>query len=71
MPSSPISAPVPRRSGRIVNQPDRYTFLGEAFQAISIESESDPTIYEEAMANVDSAHWAKAMKAELESTVSN
>ena len=46
-------------------------FLGEAFQAVSIEFESDPAIYEEAMANVDSAHWVKAMKAELESMDSN
>ena len=37
--SSPISTPVPRRSGRIVSQPDRYMFLGKAFQAVSIESE--------------------------------
>ena len=36
--SSPISAPVPNRSRRIVSQPDRYMFLGEAFQAVSIES---------------------------------
>ena len=36
--SSPIFTPVPRRSGRIVSQPDRYMFLGEAFQKVSIES---------------------------------
>ena len=46
-------------------------FLGEAFQAVSVESESDPATYEEAMADVDSAHWVKAMKAELESMNSN
>ena len=54
--SSPISAPVPRRSGRIVSQPNRYMFLGEAFQAVSIEPESDPTTYDEAMADVDSTY---------------
>ena len=54
--SLPISLLVPRCSGRIVNQSDRYMFLGEAFQAVSIESESDPAKYEEAMADVDSAH---------------
>ena len=64
--SSPISVPVPCRRGRIVSLPDRYMFLGEAFQAVSIESESDPATYEEAMTDVDSAHWVKAMKAELE-----
>ena len=46
-------------------------FFEEAFQAVSIESESDPTTYKEAMAVVDSAHWVKAMKAELESMDSN
>ena len=46
-------------------------FLGEAFQAVSIESELDPTIYEEEMTNVDLAHWVKAMKAKLESIDSN
>ena len=69
--SSPISEPVPRTSGRMVRQPDRYMFLGEAFQAVSIESESDPATYEEAMVDVHSAHWVKAMKAELESMDSN
>ena len=69
--SSPISKPVPRRSGRIVSKSDRYTFLGEVFEAISIDSESDPTTYEKAMADVDSVHWVKAMKAELESMDSN
>ena len=46
-------------------------FLGEAFEAVSIESKSDPATNDEAMANVDSAHWVKAMKAELESMDSN
>ena len=69
--SLPISAPAPRRSGRIVSQPDRYMFLGEAFQVVSIESKSDPTTYEKAMADIDSAHWVKAMKAKLESMDSN
>ena len=46
-------------------------FLGEAFHAISIESKFDPATYEEAMANVDSTHWVKAIKAELESMNSN
>ena len=40
--SLPISAPVPCCSGRIVSQPDRYMFLGEAFQAVFIVFESNP-----------------------------
>ena len=54
--SSPISATVPRHSGRIISQPDRYMFLEEAFQAVSKEFESDLTMYKEAMTNVVLAH---------------
>ena len=46
-------------------------FLREAFEVVSIESESKPATYEEAMTDVNSAHWVKAMKAELESMDSN
>ena len=46
-------------------------FLGEVFEAVSIESKYDPSTYEEAMADVDSAYWVKAMKVELESMDSN
>ena len=58
----PSSTLVPRRSGRIVREPDRFMFLGEAFEALSDNLESDPTSYEEAMANSDSSHWVKATK---------
>ena len=51
-----VPALVPHRSGRIISQPDRYMFLGEAFQVISIKPELDPATYDEAMADVDSAH---------------
>ena len=67
----PSSAPVPRRSGRIIREPDRYMFLGEAFESVSKNSESDPTSYEKAMADSDSGHWVKAMKTEMESMDSN
>ena len=69
--SSPISTPVRHHSGRLVSQPNRYMFLGEVFQAVSIEFESNLAMYKEAMVDVDSAHWVKAMKAELESMDSN
>ena len=46
-------------------------FSGEAFEAVSENLESDPTSYEEAMANSDSSHWVKAMKIEMESMDSN
>ena len=43
-------------------------FLGEA---VSENLESDPTNYEEAMADSDSSHWVKSMKTEMESMDSN
>ena len=55
----PSSAPVPYRSGRIVKEPDRFMFLGEAFEAISENLEFDPTSDKEAMADSDSSHWVK------------
>ena len=67
----PSFAPVPRRSGRIIRELDRFMFLGEAFEAVSENLESDPTSYEEAMADSDSGHWVKAMKIEMESIDSN
>ena len=67
----PSSAPVPRSSGRIVRELDRFMFLGKAFEAVSENLESDPTRYEETMADSDSSHWVKAMKAKIESMDSN
>ena len=52
----PSSAPVPRCSERMVREPDRFMFLGEAFEAVSENLESDPTSYEEAIADSDSSH---------------
>ena len=46
-------------------------FLGEAFEAVSDNSESDPTSYKKAMADSDSSQWVKAMKAEMECMESN
>ena len=68
---SNIPAPEPRRSGRIVRQPDRFMFLGEAYEAVPEEHESDPSTYEEAMADTDSDQWKLAMKTEMESMYSN
>ncbi|GMN34312.1 hypothetical protein TIFTF001_048346 [Ficus carica] len=49
-----------RRSGRIIREPERYMFNGEVFEAESIEHD-DPTTYKEAMEEVDSSLWQKAM----------
>ena len=65
------STPVPRRSGRILREPNRFMFLGKAFEAVFENLESDPASYEEAMADSDSSHWVKAMKTEMEFMDSN
>lgn len=58
-----------RHSGRIVRAPNR--FIGVVNVAFSDEFEYDPSIYNEAVNDVDVAHWVKAMKRELESMYSN
>ena len=65
------STQVPRRSGRIVQPTIRFIGLGETYEAISEETESDPYNYEEAMNDIDAHHWVKAMKSELDSMYSN
>ena len=53
------STQVPHRSGRIVWPPIRLIGLGEAYEAIPEEAESDPYTYEEAMNDIDARHWIK------------
>ena len=65
------STQVPHRSGRIVRPPIRFIGLGETYEAISEEAESDPYTYKDAMNDIDAHHWAKAMKSELDSMYSN
>ena len=65
------SAQVPRRSGRIVRPPIRFTLMRETFEAISEAPELDSYTYEEAMKDIDAPHWIKAMKSELGSMYSN
>ena len=60
-----------RRSGRIVRPLIRLIGLGETYEAISKEAESDPYTYEEAMNGIDAHHWIKAMKSKLDSMYSN
>ena len=65
------STQVPHCSGRIVRPPIRFIGLGETYEAILEEAESDPYTYEEAMNDIDAHHWIKAMKSELDSMYSN
>ena len=58
-----ISTQVPRLSGRIIKPPIWFIGLGETYEAIPEEAESDPYTYEEAAMNdIDAHHWIKAMK---------
>ena len=65
------STQVPRCSGRVVRPPIRFIGLGETYEAISKEAESDPYTYEKAMNDIDAHHWIKVMKSKLDSMYSN
>ena len=65
------STQMPRRSGRIVRPPMRIIGLGEIYETISEEAESNPYTYEEAINDIDAHHWIKAMKSKLDSMYSN
>ena len=65
------STQVSRHSGRIVRLPIRFIGLGETYEAISEEAESNPYTYEEAINDIDAHHWIKAMKSKLDSMYSN
>ena len=62
---------VPRHSKRIVQPLIRFIGLGETYETISKEAESDPYTYEETMNDIDAHHWIKATKFELDSMYSN
>ena len=49
----------------------RFIGLGETYEAIPEEAEFDPHTYEEAIKDIDTYHWVKAMKSELDSMYSN
>ena len=50
------STQVPCCSERIVRPPIRFIGLGESYEAISEEAESDPYTYEEVMNDIDAHH---------------
>ncbi|XP_057965365.1 uncharacterized protein LOC131155923 [Malania oleifera] len=62
---------VPRRSGRVVHQPDQYMFLGESYDRIPDELDTEPSNYYEALQDKDAELLQKAMKSEMESMYSN
>ena len=58
-------------SGKVVRPPIRFIGLGETYEAISKEVESDPYTYEETINDMDAHHWVQAMKSKLDSIYSN
>ena len=50
------STQVPCHSGRIVRPPIRFIGLGETYEAIPEEAESNPYTYEETMNDTDANH---------------
>ena len=61
----------PRRSGRVVRQPNRYLGLAETEVTIPDDGLEDPLTYKQAMNDVDRDQWIKAMNLEMESMYFN
>ncbi|KAA0059675.1 gag/pol protein [Cucumis melo var. makuwa] len=57
--------------GRVIRQPNRYLGLSEAQFIIPDDGIEDPLTFKQAMNNVDSDQWIKAMDLEMESMYSN
>ncbi|KAA0042864.1 gag/pol protein [Cucumis melo var. makuwa] len=57
---------MPRRSGRIVSQPNRYLGLTETQVVIPDDCVEDPLSYKQAMNDVDKDQWVKTMDLEIE-----
>ncbi|KAL4025380.1 hypothetical protein IC575_013770 [Cucumis melo] len=62
---------MPRRSGRVVSQPNRYLGLTETQAVIPDDGVEDPLSYKQAMNDVDKDQWVKAMDLEMESMYFN
>ena len=58
-------------SGRFFIQPKRFMYLGESFEAIPKEHETNLTDYDETMCNDDDILWQGVMEVELESMYSS
>ena len=56
---------------RVTRQPLQYTLLGESFDRIPDELDTDPYNYDEALKDKYADLWQKAMKSEMQSMYSN
>ena len=64
----------PRRSGRVVRQPDRYGMFdadGHVYTVVINGPDDDPASYSQAMASSDANLWQNAMDAEIHSLYHN
>ena len=61
----------PRRSRRVVHQPNRYLCLSESHVVKPDNGIEDPLTYKQAMNDVDRDKWIKAMNLEIESMFFN
>ncbi|KAA0061924.1 gag/pol protein [Cucumis melo var. makuwa] len=61
----------PRRSGRVVHQPNRYLGLSETHVVIPDDGIEDSLTYKQAMNDVDRDQWIKAMNLKIESMFFN
>ena len=57
----------PKRSEKVVRQPDRYLRVGEAQIVASSDGVDDPLTYHSVMNDYDKEEWLKAMDLEMES----
>ena len=62
---------VPRRSGRIHHEPERYGFLITDDPSIVLVDQDEPTSYREAIESLNSAKWLRAIGAEMQSMYDN
>ena len=61
-PQTEAEPTMPRRSGRVVRQPDQYMFLGESYERIPDELDAELVTYNEAFQDKDIELWKKAIK---------
>ncbi|KAK0586091.1 hypothetical protein LWI29_000773 [Acer saccharum] len=61
----------PRRSVRVVRQPECYLGVSEGQDVVSADSVDDPLTFKNAMEDPDKEEWLKAMNLKIESMYSN
>ncbi|XXG79641.1 hypothetical protein AAC387_Pa09g0670 [Persea americana] len=62
---------VPHRSGRVVRPPKRYMFLGESYDRVPDELNTEPCNYNEAIQDKYAELWQQAMQSEKDSMCHN